>query len=575
MIFVLGIGTTEKEIGSGIVPKVFFKNQNLYADVAEGVTILDAARSVGVVVESPCNSIGTCGKCKVKIGLDSMSKIVYHDGLHKVSDEELRDGIVLACQSEVIGDITVEVESTAKQNSSLKILNEGVTFQYEISPYITKKCAGASTEVYGDDALLGIEDGDTTGEIYGISIDIGTTTVVCSLIDMVTGAEISSTSALNPQSLHAQDVLTRIKLASEPEGLALMYGGIVKEFNRMIGVICKDTGISPARIYEVIYSGNTTMIHLAGNRNPKSLGKYPYTPVLRGGCYDSAAEHNLNISPFGLIYYPPIISSYVGPDITSGVLSTTLKQRKGTVLFIDIGTNGEMVISRDGSLSATSTAAGPAFEGMNITFGMRAGVGAIEYFEILDDGEIELRTIGGTKPVGICGSGLFDIVGELVRVGIVTKTGRFLKPAKLDDGNKLKPRLKDYEGKPAFEIADGVFITISDIRQVQLAKGAVRSGVEALMTSQNVRVEDVDSVLIAGSFGFHLRAKSLVNLALLPVEFGDKIDFVGNTSKTGGIAFLLNSGLRDAMSKLVSEILCIELSTVEGYNDLFVGCLNF
>lgn len=555
--------------------KITFINQNITADIDEGTTILEAARKLHIMVEAPCNGNGTCGKCKVKIRKEDMEKINHTDGLHRVTQEELEQGIVLACQAEIHGDIVVDCKSTAEQNQSLKIVDEGADFTYDINTYVTKKFDGTKTIVYGGDEVIGEEEGDTTDKLYGLSIDIGTTTVVSSLIDMNTGKELSSTSALNPQALNAQDVLTRIKFASDPEGLKQMYECIIEEFNKMLDILCKENNVEHKYIYEAVYSGNTTMIHLAGNRNPASLGKFPYTPVLTGACYDKASENGINISPFGFVYYPPIISSYVGPDITSGVLSTTLEKRKGTVILIDIGTNGEMVISRDGALSATSTAAGPAFEGMNITFGMRAGNGAIEYFDIDDNNQIEIRTIGNTPAKGICGSGLFDIVGELCRVGIITKTGRFIKPAKLDDSNPLKERLKDYEGKPAFELAPGVFLTISDIRQVQLAKGAVRSGVEALMMSQNVKVEDVDSVLIAGSFGYHLRAKSLVNVAILPKEFENKIEFVGNTSKTGGIAFLLNKDLREYMKDLVSKILCIELSTIENYNDLFVACLNF
>lgn len=557
------------------MPVITFKNQNKSIEVEKGVTLLEAARKAEVLVEAPCNGMGTCGKCKVNIGAGNLGKIAYQDNLKKVSEEELAQGYVLACQSEVLEDVTVEIESTRKQNESLKILNDGVTFQYDIAPYITKKFDGTKTEIYGGDTLLGTEDGDTTGEFYGISIDIGTTTVVASLIDMNSGEELKSVSALNPQSLHAQDVLTRIKFASTEEGLKEMYTIIINEFNRMIGSLCEDTGIARERIYEVIYSGNTTMIHLAGNRDPKSLGKYPYTPVLKGGCYDTAEENGVKIAPFGLVYYPPIISAYVGPDITSGLVSTELKDREGTVILIDIGTNGEMMISRSGALSATSTAAGPAFEGMNITFGMRAGKGAIEYFDIKDDHSIEIRTIENGKPAGICGSGLFDIVAELVRVGIITKTGRFIKASKLPEGDPLAERLCEYEGKPAFEVAEGVYLTISDVRQVQLAKGAVRSGVEALMLSQNVGVEDVNQVLIAGSFGYHLQAKSLVNITLLPREFLDKIEFVGNTSKTGGVAFLLNNELKENTREVVKDICCIELSTIEGYNDLFVNCLNF
>lgn len=449
------------------MPVITFVNQNKSIEVKEGTTLLEAARNAGVVVEAPCNGMGTCGKCKVNIGAGNMDKISYFDNLHKVSEEEIAQGFVLACQSEVKEDVTVEIESTQKQNESLKILSDGVTFQYQIDPYIKKQFDGVKTKIYGGDTLLGEEDGNTEDIFYGVSIDIGTTTVVASLIDMITGKEIGSISALNPQSLHAQNVLTRIKFASTNEGLEQMYTSIIKEFNRMIGSLCKDNKISSENIYEVIYSGNTTMIHLAGNRNPKSLGKFSYTPVLRGGCYDEAKVNGVNIAPMGLVYYPPIISSYVGPDITSGIISTTLKDRKGTVILIDIGTNGEMVISKSGSLSATSTAAGPAFEGMNITFGMRAEKGAIEFFEIKEDRSIEIRTIENGVPAGIYGSGLFDIVAELVRTGIITKTGRFIKPDKLEDGDPLKERLCEYEGKPAFRVADEVYLTISDVRQVQ------------------------------------------------------------------------------------------------------------
>ncbi|MEE1229270.1 MAG: ASKHA domain-containing protein [Lachnospiraceae bacterium] len=558
------------------MPVITFVNQNKSIEVEKGTTLLEAARQAGVVMEAPCNGMGTCGKCKVNIGAGNLDKINYLDPNHKISEEEIQEGYVLACQSEVgTEDLDVVFESTASHNKTLKILDEGVTFHYDIDPYITKKFDGKNTVIYGGDEKLGLESGDTVDDYYGISIDIGTTTVVASLIDMKTGKELDSVSALNPQSIDAQDVLTRIKFASTPEGLCKMHRIVTEEFNRMIGELCKKNNISRTHIYEVIYSGNTTMIHLAGNRNPESLGKYPYTPVLYGGCEDTAKEIGLDISPFGLIYYPPIMSAYVGPDITSGLVSTELNKQKGTVILIDIGTNGEMMISKDGSLSATSTAAGPAFEGMNITFGMRAAKGAIEFFEINDDHSITLRTIENGKPVGICGSGLFDIVAELVRTGIITKTGRFIRESKLPKDDPLRERLCKYEGKPAFLVADGIYLTISDVRQVQLAKGAVRSGVEALMQSQGVSVEDVDKVMIAGSFGYHLQAKSLINITLLPKEFEGKIDFVGNTSKTGGIAFLLNKQIREDTKNLVKQVLSVELSTIDGYNDLFVGCLNF
>ncbi|MGN1410494.1 MAG: ASKHA domain-containing protein, partial [Eubacteriales bacterium] len=323
----------------------------------------------------------------------------------------------------------------------------------------------------------------------------------------------------------------------------------------------------------VIYSGNTTMIHLATNVDPTSLGKFPYTPKIRGG--NDIPADMLDISPFGLVYLPPIISSYVGPDITSGVLASQIEKKKGTTLFIDIGTNGEMVIAKDGSLSATSTAAGPAFEGMNITYGMRAGKGALEMFQIDDGGNIETHTIGDVKATGICGSGLLDIVGELVKTGVVGPNGKIIPPEKGSYPENLKQYVVSFEGKPAFRVTDDVYLTQKDVRQVQLAKGAVRAGIEAFLLSQNVRAEDVDLVEIAGSFGYHLRAKSLINIGLLPKEFEGKVSFVGNTSKSGGKAFLLNTDLRRYMEELVGKIDSVELSNREGFNKIFVNALNF
>ena len=317
------------------------------------------------------------------------------------------------------------------------------------------------------------------------------------------------------------------------------------------------------------------MIHLAANVNPYSLGKYPYTPKLRGGSYLSARNHKLNIAHSGLIYLPPIISSYVGPDITSGILATRLQDRKGTTLFVDIGTNGEMVIAKNGELCATSTAAGPAFEGMNISYGMRAEKGAIEYFNIEENGSIEIKTIEDGEAIGICGSGLMDIVGELVDKKVIGKNGRFASPENPDLPTLLSRRLVKVDGKIAFEIAEGIFLTQKDIRQVQLAKGAVRAGIEFLMNSKKIQADEVDKIQIAGSFGYHLRAKSLINIGLLPKEFEGKIDFVGNTSKSGGHALLLNKTYRLEMEKLVKEIEVVELSNGENFEKIFVKSLSF
>lgn len=554
--------------------KINFIEKGIVAEVAVGTTILEAARQAGVMIESPCNAEGTCGKCKVRVNPRQLACLLQ-TGDHRLSREEAAAGFVLACQAKVISDVTVE-EIAKNQNKTLKILDHGESFAIQTDSYIKKEYDGSmKTIVYAGDQVIGEEAGDTAGLNYGVVVDIGTTTVVASLVDIASGDELASVSALNPQSLQAQDVLSRIKFASGEQGLKKMYGDIIKEINRMIAELAQETGVRQENIYEVIFSGNTCMIHLAANVNPYSLGKYPYDPQIRGGSHLSAFTHRLNISGFGLIYLPPIISAYVGPDITSGVLAARLQDRKGVTLFVDIGTNGEMVVSADGRLSATSTAAGPAFEGMNITHGMRAAKGAIELFDITADGSVVVKTIGDAKPIGICGSGLLDIVGELVANQVIGKNGKFVAPETAAIKPELKKRLGRQDGKLVFEVAEGVFLTQKDVRQVQLAKGAVRSGIEFLLKSKGVRAGQVDKVLIAGSFGYHLRAKSLINIGLLPGVFDGKIDFIGNTSKSGGRAFLLNTAYRREMEALVGAIEVVELANHDDFDKVFVACLGF
>ncbi len=556
------------------MPDIYFKEQDQHVQAAEDTTILQAARDAGIIVESPCDGVGTCGKCKVQVEGPEGS-FLSEEAHFQMPPELTAQGYVLACHTKVYGDITVIAPNTASQNKTLKILSEGESFSYSIDPYIKKVYAAPKdkTFILAGKQKVGEEDGDTTDKFYGLAIDIGTTTLVTALIDMNTGEEIDSLSALNPQSLHAQDVITRIHMASKEEGLKLLYEAIRDEFNNTIDELCKRNHIESKYIYEAIYSGNTTMIHLATRTNPEPLGQFPYTAVIKGGNTVSAAE--LHMSPFGDIYLPPIISAYVGPDITSGVLAAQLEKKKGTTLFIDIGTNGEMILAQDGRLAGTSTAAGPAFEGMNITCGMRAGDGALELYQVQEDGTPKTHVIGDVEATGICGSGLLDIVGELVRVGVIGKSGRLVKPERGKYSDVLKPNMKEKDGKPVFYVSKNVYITQGDVRQVQLAKGAIRAGVEMLMTALGVSPETVDCVEIAGSFGYHLRESSLINQGMLPEAFRGKVKFVGNTSKSGAKAFLLNQGVRTYMEQLVGEIKDVELSQDPKFQDVFVKALTF
>ena len=556
------------------MPIVNFVLENKNIEVKKGTIIARAARKAGVMIETPCNGAGSCGKCRVKVS--NILAVTALQSIKKISKEDIQEGYVLACHTQVNEDVDIYTQYKSEQKECLKILNHGTQKIVEINTYFQKNLREGKTYIYSKEGIAGCEEGDTTDLFYGLSIDIGTTTIVTALIDCISGKEVYSVSGINPQCTYAQDVVSRINFTSQNEnGLEVLYKAVNDEINHMIKEITEHTEIVSKYIYEAVYSGNTTMVHLATNTDPYSLGQYPYIPKIKGGCYFTAKEIGLNISPFGIIYIPPIISAYVGSDITSGVLASGLKDQKGNTLFIDIGTNGEMIMASEGKLVATSTAAGPAFEGMNITFGMRAGTGAIEYFEITEDYDILIKTIGESEPVGICGSGLFDIVGELVRVGIIQKSGKFIKIENCELPDKIKTRITKYDGRAAFLIGEGVYLTLLDIRQVQLAKSAIRAGIEAMIGMNDICLDDIDRVFIAGSFGYHLRAKSLSNIGIIPKDLESKIEFVGNTSKTGGIAFLLNIDCREDMLKTVSETESLELADYPGFENLFISSMSF
>ncbi|MZP42581.1 DUF4445 domain-containing protein [Heliobacterium gestii] len=543
--------------------------------VEAGTTILEAARRAGALIEAPCNGAGTCGKCRVKLA-ERFRPFVRSGGEHHLTAEDEADGWVLACESVVTGHIEVEIPQGISSHS-LQIISHGLARPVVVKPFFTKAYdhkAGETRIIAGGD-VVAIEPGDRSARLFGVVVDIGTTTLVASLVDIGSGEERATASALNPQSLHGQDVLSRIKFASEPAGREQMHTELIREINRLIGQVAATAAIDCGDIAEVIFSGNTCMLHLATDTDPSSLGKHPYRPVITGGNHVRAHALGLAVAPYGLVYLPPILSAYVGADITAGILAAGLSEQQGVTLFVDIGTNGEMVLAVDGAMAAASTAAGPAFEGMNITCGMRAGRGAIERFYVEADGAVTIKTIEEAAPAGICGSGLLDIAGELVACGVIDKRGRFVRPDRSTLPEALRERVIACEGKPAFRIAGDIVLTQKDVRQIQLAKGAIRAGVELLLRSRGVEADQVDRVFIAGSFGYHLQARSLIQIGLLPEVFDGKIEFLGNTSKTGGQALLLNGDLRRQLEALVPSVEVIELADYGDFDQVFVGCLGF
>ncbi|MCS3900893.1 ASKHA domain-containing protein [Methanococcus voltae] len=417
---------------------------------------------------------------------------------------------------------------------------------------------------------------------YGIAIDIGTTTLVASLIDITTGNELCSESRINPQKQYGLDVLSRIDFAKKNDnGLKLLHNSIIDCINEMIAELSKKQGISNELIYEIAISANTTMLHFLLNIDAKTIGKSPYLPIFLNSKYLKSSDLNINISKFGRVYCLPGVSGYIGSDIVAGVEVSNLGNTDKLVLFIDIGTNGEIVLSNKGKLSACSCAAGPALEGMNISCGMRAANGAIEGFKIKEDNSTpEINVIGNSEPLGICGSGILDIISEINKAGLINKTGRIKSPNMVNE--LYKDMILEKDGKRAILIYNSknkdskeIYISQNDIRQVQLAKAAIVSGFEALLAELSVSMQDLDEVIIAGQFGKHLSEESLAGSGIIPKELKNKVRYIGNSSKIGALMCLLSKESRKNMENVANKIEYCELSTKEGYEDLFIKALNF
>lgn len=555
-----------------MMPIVRFLPDNRCIDVPNGTTILEASRRSGVLIEAPCNGAGHCGKCLVRLPVDDLANLVVHVD---APPDGSGDGAVLACHAEVYGDVTVEV--LQRKEEGLRVISAGSAVRVTPDPFILKHYNNVAdqTAISAGDSILAIEDGDTRSTTIGLVVDIGTTTLVAAMVDLHTGRTLASSSSLNPQSLHAQDVLSRIRFAGNSDGLRVLQQDVIAELNRLIAELTETSGVRGTDIYEAVLSGNTCMLHLLAGVDPTPMGKHPFLPGVTGGEHIAAADIGLNIAPAGLVYLPPVISAYVGADISSGILASDLAELPGATLFIDIGTNGELVLAVDGRLIASATAAGPAFEGMNISCGMRAATGAIERADISPDGRLDVGVIGGAEPSGICGSGLMDLVAELVEHGVIGRSGRLVAPQKNASNYKLAERIIKIDGGSAFHIHEHVLLSQKDIRQVQLAKGAIRAGIELLLKEAGLKAAELDRVLIAGSFGFHLRERSLLTLGLLPLEAAGKVVFVGNTSRSGGEMLLLNHRLRQRLQQTVEQVKVVDLAGNPSFERVFMEMMGF
>ncbi|MFC1714926.1 ASKHA domain-containing protein [Candidatus Poribacteria bacterium] len=602
---------------------VTFEPDGKTVTVEEGVTIARAAAAAEISINSPCGGEGTCGKCRVVVNARNVDP---PNELEKkaLSEEDLSAGYRLACQTLVTDDMTVKVPEDSRIAES-KILSEGMEQEVELHPNIIKTYVELSeqtlenqiadltnlgsalgkealkaeldvlrklpnvirdskfkaTLVLDGDKLIDIEPGDTTGRKYGLAVDIGTTTVVCTVVDLNAGSDMGVASALNTQAVHGADVISRINYSVEDEnGLQELHDRVVQIINEIAESACTDAGVNPDNVYEVTIVGNTTMTHLFLKIPVRNLALLPYVGVVSDPVEVTASQLGLNVNPDACVYVLPNIAGFVGADTVGVILASALHESDSIKLAIDIGTNGEVALGSRERLLTCSCAAGPALEGAMITHGMRAAPGAIERVKL--DGQPICDTIEGEPPIGICGSGLIDLVSEMLRLGIVDYTGRMLGADDL--GSEVPSGLKEYLSKndeygPHLVLSNSdereVVITQKDIRQVQLAKGAIMAGVKILMNTLGVQLDDISEVLMAGAFGNYIQKESAIRMGLIPDFPLEKVKFIGNAAASGAKMALMSREARKTAEKISKNTEYTELAVDMNFQNEFIDAMMF
>jgi len=599
-----------------------------------GAELLDVLRKGGVKIDAPCGGKGTCGKCIVKI----LSGEVDSKSLGILSAISVAEGYVLACRTKLLAsDLVVEIPeqvgraggkfSDSAEDKRL-IRQELLPERWEYDPLAVKWCVTVPPPRPGDgladldrltrrlqlewgrkeflyplpvirilaDTLraenglvtatiirdvecyrvIRLESGDTTVNHYGIAVDIGTTTVAVQLVSLHLAEIVGTKTDYNAQIECGLDVISRINYARTPERREELRRKIVETINHLVRQICDNHGVQPETICNAVLSGNTTMTHLFLGLNPEYIRLEPYTPTLLETPYLSAAEVGLDINPNSWVYLSPNVGSYVGGDITAGILCTDLAaEGEGVTLFIDIGTNGELVIGNDSFMMACACSAGPAFEGGGIGCGMRAAVGAIEKVEVDPaTGVCRYWTVGGVKPKGICGSGMIALLADLLLAGWIDAAGKFTRE-RTSKAIRIDGRHASYVLVPEKQSATGeaIVITEADIENIIRAKAAIYSACSLMLDHVGMVFEDLASIYIAGGFGRFLDLEKAMVIGLIPDLPREKFHYIGNSSLTGSYMILVSQEFRAKQLELCKRMTYVELSTDPGYMDQYTGAM--
>ena len=571
--------------------------------VPPGRTLADGLERNGIRLSLYCGRRGVCGKCFVEIVGGEAGEPDAHERRF-IEGRKLPPRSRMSCRFRPAGDVVIRIPASsllpempvfrtgierrivpdpavrtialhlgqaADAEDDAPLLDRAMSAFRRLKPLFP---AGALREfarrmaadpasspvwtaaLYEGREIIDLEPGDATGSALGLAVDLGTTTMVAELVELDTGRVLGSAASVNPQTAYGADVVSRITAGFlDPDRVADMRDAVVGGLNGLIDELGRSSGRSPDRIYEAVIAGNTAMNHLLLGMPVASLAVAPFAGLFSALPPLPASETGLGIHPRGRVAVAPNIRSFVGGDISAGLAATELERREGNHLFIDLGTNGEIVLKTGPDFAATSTAAGPAFEGMSISCGMLALPGAVHRAD-LHGGEISVRTIGGAEARGVCGTGLIDIIALALRKGLMTPGGHILDPSK------------------RIPFAADLALTQKDVREVQLAAAAVKTGMRMLLSSSGLDVAALDGLIVAGAFGNEMNIAHAISIGLLPRIDRKKIQFVGNSSLAGARALLLSRMERARCERLASRVRHIGLAKGEHFQETYIQSLE-
>lgn len=579
---------------------------------------------MGFSLEADCGGMGRCGKCKlvVRKGVNPLTPLEREF----LTPFEIRGNVRLACQAYVRS--ATEVSLPASTPGGDRILEEGIDRSVSFHPAIKKIYLPLPSDVFKQQASIediikkalqqhgikkdhidfrylrtlpsllnknetgvttlvldgkvsGFEPGDTTDRLLGLAVDIGTTTVVGYLYDLIHGRLLGIDSILNRQFVHGSDLVSRIEYAlSAPEGLKQLQEEVFDSVNQIISQLCNLNNISDEDIYSLLLVGNTAMDHLFWGICPHFLSRFPYNPLTSSPRSAPSRDLNLRMNKSGRIFSLPLISGFIGSDTVGVILSTNLHKSKVPRLAIDIGTNAEIVLTDGKVMVSCSCAAGPAFEGAQIQCGMRGSSGAMDRVDFVED-KIQYHVIGEVPPKGICGSGLVDAVAGMLRAGLITNDGRLLYREEIPNAAYAQLITRGQyvqfllNGQDPSAREREVVITQKDIRELQLAKGAMKAGIRVLLESLDLKDEDIKEVFLAGAFGNYVRAKSAMSIGIMPVFQKARITQVGNAAGSGAKMALLSTKALKETVEIAAQIEYIELAKAPNFQEEFIKGMEF